>query len=95
MSSYKITEDAKEDIRRIYSYGVRKHGEKRADIYYDALFERFEQIAENPYLYQSVDYIRKGYRRSVCGVDSIFYRVVNDTVEIISILSHQDIDSIL
>ena len=95
MSSYKITEDAKEDIRRIYSYGVRKHGEKQADIYYDALFSHFGQIAENPYLYQSVDYIRKGYRRSVCGVDSIFYRVVNDTVEIISVLGHQDIDSIL
>jgi toxin ParE1/3/4 len=95
MSSYKITEDAKEDIRRIYHYGVRQYGEEQADIYYDALFVRFEQIAENPYLYQPVDNIRKGYRRSVCGVDNIFYRVVNDIVEIISILSHQDIDNIL
>lgn len=44
MSNYKITEDAKEDIRRIYSYGVKNYGEKQADIYFDALFERFEQI---------------------------------------------------
>ena len=95
MSNYRITEDAKEDIRRIYSYGVRNYGEKQADIYYDALFDRFEQIAKTPYLYQSVDYIRKGYRRSVCGVDSIFYRVVDDTVEIISILSRQDFDNLL
>jgi toxin ParE1/3/4 len=36
-----------------------------------------------------------GYRRSVCGVDSIFYRIVDDTVEIISILSRQDLDKYL
>ena len=95
MSNYRITEDAKEDIRRIYCYGVKNYGEKQADIYFDALFERFEQIAKTPYLYQSVDYIREGYRRSVCGVDSIFYRVVDDTVEIISILSRQDFSNLL
>ena len=35
----------------------------------------FEQLAENPWLYQAVDDIREGYRRSVCGVDSIYYRI--------------------
>lgn len=95
MGNYRLTEDAKEDLRRIYRYGVNKFGEAQADRYYDALFERFEQIAENPYMYHSVDYIREGYRRSVCGVDSIFYRIVDDTVEIISILNRQDINNIL
>ncbi len=90
MGSYKLTEDAKDDLRRIYRYGVMEFGETQADLYYDALFRHFDQIAKNPYLYQSVDFIRKGYRRSVCGVDSIFYRVVDDAVEIISILSRQD-----
>ena len=95
MGNYKLTEDAKNDLRRIYRYGVKEFGEAQADLYFDELFKQFEQIAENPFLYQAVDHIRKGYRRSVCGFDSIFYRVVDGTVEIISILSRQDFDNIL
>jgi toxin ParE1/3/4 len=95
MGNYRITEDAKEDLRRIYRHGVLAFGETQADKYYDSFFERFEQIAEHPYLYPSVDFIREGYRRSVCGVDSIFYRVVGDTVEIMNILGRQNIDDIL
>jgi toxin ParE1/3/4 len=49
-------------------------------------------LAEQPFLYQAVDDIRGGYRRSVCGVDSIYYRVKGDTVEIMAILGQQDID---
>ena len=37
----------------------------------------------------------KGDLRSVCGVDIIYYRVVDDTVEIIGILSHQDFQNLL
>ena len=95
MGNYKLTEDAKDDLRLIYMYGVKEFGEVQADIYFDELFNRFEQIAENPYLYQPVDHIQEGYRRSVCGVDSIFYRVIDGTVEIISILSRQDFDNLL
>jgi len=95
MGGYKLTEDAKNDLRRIYRYGVREFGETRADLYYDALFQRFEEIADNPCLYQTVDHIRRGYRRSVCGVDNIFYRIVGDTVEIVAILGRQDIDSLM
>ena len=91
MGRYKLSGDAKEDLRRIYRYGVSTFGEAQADRYYDALFERFAQIANDPYLYPSADSIRPGYRRSVCGVDNIFYRLSEDeTVEIIAILGRQD-----
>lgn len=92
MVSYKISEDAKTDLIRIYRRGVRDYGEAQADKYYDAFFNRFEQLAEQPYLYPAVDNIRAGYRRSVCGVDSIYYRIEDDTVEIMSILGQQDTD---
>jgi len=46
----------------------------------------------NPILYQAVDEIREGYRRSVCGVDSIYYRVDGNTVEIMAIFGQQDVD---
>ena len=92
MANYRISETAKADLRRIYRRGVRQHGESQADRYYDAFFERFELLAEQPYLYQAVDDIREGYRRSVCGVDSIYYRVDGDTVEIMSIIGQQDLE---
>jgi toxin ParE1/3/4 len=92
MASYRISEDAKADLIRIYRHGVREYGDVLADQYYDAFFDRFEELAEQPYLYQAVDEIREGYRRSVCGVDSIYYRVEGDTVEIMAILGQQDLD---
>lgn len=95
MGNYRLTPDAKVDLWRIYNRGLEKWGEVQADQYYNALFDRFEQIAEQPYLYQAVDYIREGYRRSVCGVDSIYYRVEGDTVEIMNVLGQQDTDEAL
>jgi toxin ParE1/3/4 len=92
MVSYRISEDAKADLIRIYRHGVREYGDALADQYYDAFFDRFEELAEQPYLYQAVEEIREGYRRSVCGVDSIYYRVEGDTVEIMAILGQQDLD---
>jgi toxin ParE1/3/4 len=92
MGSYRLTPDAVDDLWRIYQWGFRKHGEAAADEYYFAFFDRFEQLAEQPYLYQAVDDIRKGYRQSVCGVDTIYYCVVGDTVEIMNILGRQDRD---
>ena len=92
MAKYRISEDAKADLRRIYRSGIREYGEALADQYYDAFFDRFQELAEQPYLYQAVDEIREGYRRSVCGVDSIYYRVDADTVEIMAILGQQDVD---
>ncbi len=91
MGNYKLSEDAKADLRCIYRRGLREYGEAQADKYYNTLFDRFEQLAEQPLLYQAVDDIREGYRRSVCGVDSIFYRVDCGTVEIMAIIGKQDI----
>jgi len=45
-------------------------------------------------LFAAVDYIRVGYRRSPCGVDSIYYRIVNNSVEIMNIIGQQDTNTI-
>lgn len=95
MVNYKLTKEAEADIIRIHQWGVSKHGETQADEYYWKLHQRFEQLAEQPYMYSAVDDIRSGYRRSVCGVDSIYYRVVVGGVEIIRVLGHQDVVDLL
>lgn len=79
------------DLARIYWRGVEEFGERQAEEYYEALFQRFDDFAEAPYKYQSVDHIREGYRRSVCGVDSIYYRINGEVVEIMRVLGRQDV----
>lgn len=92
MANYRLSEAAKDDLIRIHQYGVRNFGEAQADRYFHAFFEQFDAIAASPYLYQSVDYIRQGYKRCVCGVDSIYYRIIDNTVEIMRIIGKQDVD---
>ena len=58
-------------------------------------FEYFDIIAESPHSFMSVDYIKTGYRRCVCGSDSIYFKVSNNTVEIMAIIGRQDLNNIL
>jgi len=74
MGKYRLSEAAENDLRELYRYGVLTFGLTVADRYYDSLIKRFEEIAEHPRLYQAVDAIRPGNRRSVCGVHSLYYR---------------------
>lgn len=90
MASYRLSEKADEDLSRLYEYGITHFGQDRADRYYDGLIERFEQLAENPRLYPAVDHIRPGYRRSVYGRYSIYYRIDQDEIMIVRILGQQD-----
>jgi len=91
MGSYRLSQDAKSDLKRIYRRGVFEFGEERADKYFDALFIRFKEIADNPCQYQLVDHIKQGYRRSPCGSDNIYYRIDGNTAEIMNIIGRQDV----
>src|SRR3546814_17940579 len=90
MASYSLSQLAAEDIRRLYRHGIEKFGLAQADGYLDGLFSRFDAIAESPALYPRVDHIRPGYRRSVYGVHSIYYRAEGTGVEIMRILGRED-----
>ncbi|MCL5246604.1 type II toxin-antitoxin system RelE/ParE family toxin [Cellulophaga sp. 20_2_10] len=86
MAKYKLSNSAKEDLIRIHHYGVKKFGMSQADKYFDSFFKYFDIIAQRPYSFESVDFIKNGYRRCVCGSDSIYYRINNDTAEIMAIV---------
>lgn len=94
MANYKLSNIAKEDLIRIHHYGIRKFGVTQADKYFESFFEYFDNIAQNPVSFESVDYIKKGYRRCVCGSDSIYYRIQNNQVEIMTIIGQQDLNNI-
>lgn len=90
MSKYKLSNTAKNDLIRIHHFGVEKFGITQADKYYNIFFDYFDIIAKQPLSFESVDFIKEGYRRCVCGSDSIYYRVKSNIVEIMTIIGNQD-----
>ncbi len=95
MAEYKLSNTAKEDLIRIHHYGVKKFGITQADQYYETFFDYFDIIAQRPYAFESIEYIKKGYRRCVCGSDCIYYRINEEIVEIMAIVGMQDLKNIL
>ena len=95
MAKYKLSNTAKEDLIRIHHYGIEKFGINKADKYFNSFFEYFEIIAERPFSFESVDFIKEGYRRCVCGSDSIYYKINDDIVEIMAIIGRQELNNIL
>jgi toxin ParE1/3/4 len=95
MAKYRLSNEAKKDLIRIHRYGVERFGTTQADLYFNSFFDCFEIIAKQPFSFESVDYIKKGYRRCVCGSDSIFYKINHDIVEIMAIIGRQNLKSIL
>jgi toxin ParE1/3/4 len=95
MTKYRLSNEAKKDLIRIHRYGVEKFGMAQADKYFDSFFTYFEIISQRPLSFESVDYIKKGYRRCVCGSDSIYYKINEGIVDIMAIVGRQDLSNIL
>ena len=94
MIKYKLSNEAKEDLIRIHQYGIKRFGMNQADKYFDSFFDYFEIIAKRPLSFEAVDFIKPGYRRCVCGVDTIYFRIADDVVEIMTIIGRQDLNQL-
>jgi len=90
MFRYKLNIQAEDDLTRIFEYGLGRFGLFQANKYYDTLFDCFSKIASNPYLFPEAFRFRQGYRYCVCGVDTIFYKITADEIEIMAIIGRQD-----
>ena len=95
MAEYRLSNAAKEDLIRIHHFGVEKFGIIQADKYFDTFFDYFEIIAQRPFSFESVDYIKEGYRRCPCGSGTIHYRINDNRIEIIAIVGMQDLKNLL
>lgn len=51
MYNLKLSVEAEADIKRIYTYGYETFGINQANKYYDLLFECFQKIVSNPFLF--------------------------------------------
>lgn len=90
MACYRLAPAADRDLERIWLFGLERFGVEQADHYYYQLMHHFTAPAEKPLSYPAVDHIREGYRRSVCGVHSVFYKVSGDQIEMMRIVGQQD-----
>lgn len=77
---------AETDLKKVWLYSFKEHGEKQADKYYDELIIGMETIRDNPDIGVSCDYIRLGYRQYQVNKHFIFYRVSNTHIHIIRVL---------
>jgi len=90
-ANYRLTQEAKADLNRIYLRGFEEFGEMRADQYFRDFIERFEVLAEQPKMYPSANEVAEGLRKSLCGRDMIYYEIVETGIVIQFILGRQDI----
>ena len=89
--SFVISKRAISDLEEIWLYTVEKWSIEQADRYYNLIFDEITYICKNINAGKSMEHVRKGYRASKVKSHYIFYRVLNDTIEIIRIL-HERMD---
>lgn len=95
MADYILSNETKEDLIHIHQFGVTKSRITQADKYFYSFFDYFEIIAQRPLSFESVDYIIGGYRRCPSGSDTIYDRINDSMVEIMTIIKMQDLKNIL
>jgi toxin ParE1/3/4 len=90
MYKYKLSFEAEEDIIRIFEYGLGRFGLIQANKYYEMLFDCFNKIASNPFLFPVVLKYKNAERYCVCGVDTIYHNIKVDEIEIVTIIGRQN-----
>lgn len=84
-----ISKKAVSDLEEIWLYTVEKWSVEQADRYYNLLFDEINYICKNSKACKSMEHVRKGYRASKVKSHIIFYRVLNESIEVIRILHEQ------
>ncbi|MBC3759931.1 type II toxin-antitoxin system RelE/ParE family toxin [Hyunsoonleella sp. SJ7] len=89
---YRISQQAIEDLDRIWIYTLNKWSKEQADRYYRLIITEIEFIADNFMTGKSAEQTRKNYLVTNIKSHLIFYRKEeNDIVEIVRVL-HQRMD---
>lgn len=92
MAKYELTNEAVEDLTKIWDYTFDKWSEKQADIYYKMLLENCQYIADDPNIGKNYEGIRNELFGLRANKHIIFYRkFIDKPIEITRIL-HERMD---
>lgn len=86
-----ITKKAVADLEEIWLNTVEKWSIEQADRYYNLIIDEISFICKNNNAGKSMAHVRKGYRASKVKSRLIFYRVLDNKMEVIRIL-HERMD---
>lgn len=86
-----ISKKAISDLEEIWLYTFEKWSSQQADRYYKLIFDEINYICKNNAAGKSMEHVRKGHRASKVKSHLIFYKLSNETIEVIRIL-HERMD---
>ena len=91
MTRYVLTPLAQADVDEIWDYTEERWGAAQARRYVRELQRAIETVARAPQRGRACDDVRHGYRRFSAGMHVIFFRILDEQVEIVRVL-HQRMD---
>jgi len=92
MAEYKLTNQAVEDLAKIWDYTFDVWSEKQADKYYESLITNCQEIADNPDLGKKYNGITKQLLGMKTNRHIIFYRTLNESYVEITRILHERMD---
>ncbi|QOL25947.1 type II toxin-antitoxin system RelE/ParE family toxin [Thalassotalea sp. LPB0316] len=92
MSRFELSVKAKSDLIKIAKYTQLTWGTKQRNDYLKLLDNAFHQLAEEPMLGTSCDYIREGYRKHPQGSHIIYYKEFRENQILIVRILHKSMD---
>ena len=87
----RVRQSVYEELEEIWQYSLSNWGIDQADQYIRDLTSRFEWLAENPQAGKQRDDIKPGYYCFPQGSHLVFYRIIDDTLDILGV-PHQTMD---
>jgi toxin ParE1/3/4 len=91
LSRYVLSPRARADLEEIWNYSAAHWGDAQAEAYVRQIQAAIEKVAADPRRGRACDDIRDGYYKASVGSHVLFYRRIENGVDVVRIL-HQKMD---
>ncbi|MDR3489815.1 MAG: type II toxin-antitoxin system RelE/ParE family toxin [Bradyrhizobium sp.] len=91
MSGYVLKPRAQRDIEEIWDYSAATWDADQAELYIRQIQRALQLLAVDPRLGRACEDLRAGYRKFPSGSHLIFYRLLDDSIEVVRVL-HERMD---
>ncbi len=92
MKAFKLTREAKGDLRKIARFTKKRWGRRQRFLYIKQFDDVFHLLVDTPSVGKKCDYIKKGYRKFPQSSHIIFYRETAKNKIIVIRILHQNMD---
>ena len=91
MTTYRLVPRALQDLDLIADYSLERWGADQTQVYIEALFKRFQWLAEHPRLGQDRSEIRPELRSFPEGRHFVVYKIADEGIDILAV-PHRSMD---